>query len=353
MPKWSGQPWLSLQLDRMALYRLALLAAILCAVPTVGWLTMIRMPGESYQDPLPPLTGEERSLERELRTSVNALAGDIGERNLFTYDKLVTAADYIGAALAGYGYEVHRQGYEVSGKVCENLEVEIAGTRRPDEIVLIGAHYDSVMGSPGANDNATGVAAVLALARAFVGTPTSRTLRFVAFVNEEPPFFQTGRMGSWVYAKRSRQRGEHIVAMLSLEMLGYYSDEPGSQRYPFPLSFFYPSRGNFIGFVGNVRNRRLVRQVVEAFRGHARFPSEGGALWGLLPGIGWSDHWAFWKEGFPAIMVTDTALFRYPAYHLPSDTPEQVRYDHMARVVSGLERVVRDLATPIPTRQKV
>lgn len=347
MPQWFGRPRLSLQLDRMALLRLALFAAVLCTVLTVGWLTMIRMPGESYQDPLPPLTEEERSLERELRTSVRRLAGDIGERNVFTYDKLVAAADYIGAALTGYGYEVHRQAYKVSGKVCENLEVEIAGGERSDEIVIIGAHYDSVMGSPGANDNATGVAAVLALASAFVAKPSSRTLRFLAFVNEEPPFFQTQGMGSWVYAKRSRQRREKIVAMLSLETIGYYSDVPGSQRYPFPLSFFYPSTGNFIGFVGNVQNRGLVRQVVKGFRGHARFPSEGGALLGLFPGVGWSDHWAFWKEGFPAVMVTDTAPFRYPSYHRPSDTPDKVRYGHTARVVSGLGRVIHDLANPI------
>ena len=277
---------------------------------------------------------------------MNKLAGDIGERNLFTYAKLVAAADYIRIALAGYGYEVQRQVYEVSGQPCENLSVEIPGRDRPDEIVVIGGHYDSVRGSPGANDNATGVAAVLALARAFVGQPSSRTLRFLAFVNEEPPFFQTGQMGSWVYAKRSRQRGEQIVAMLSLETIGYYSDVPGSQRYPFPLNFFYPPTGNFIGFVGNVQNRGLVRQVVKGFRGQSRFPSEGAALLGLFPGVGWSDHWAFWKEGFPAIMITDTALFRYPSYHLPSDTPEQVRYDHMARVVSGVEQVVRDLANP-------
>ena len=140
---------------------------------------MIRMPGESHQGPLPPLTEEVRALERELRAHVDMLAGDIGERNLFHYDKLVTAADYIRTMLSRSGYEVHRQAYEVSGKVCENLEAEIVGADRPDEIVVLGAHYDSVMGSPGANDNATGVAALLALARAFSDRQPSRTLRFL------------------------------------------------------------------------------------------------------------------------------------------------------------------------------
>ncbi|MFQ5931729.1 MAG: M28 family peptidase, partial [Nitrospiraceae bacterium] len=294
-----------------------------------------------------PLTEEERTLERELRSHVAMLAGDIGERNLFHYDKLLTAAEYIRVTLSRSGYEVRAQAYEVSGKVSENLEAEVLGRKRPDEILVIGAHYDSVMGSPGANDNATGVAALLALARAFSDRQPSRTLRFLAFVNEEPPLFQTRLMGSWVYAKRSRQRGEKIVAMLSLETIGYYSDEPGSQSYPFPFNLVYPSTANFIAFVGNVKAGSLVQQVVGGFRRHARFPSEGGALLGFIPGVGWSDHWAFWREGFPAMMVTDTALFRYPAYHSSSDTPEKVQYGHMARVLSGLEQVIRELANPL------
>ncbi len=304
------------------------------------------MPGESHQGPLPPLTEQGRALERDLRAHVDRLAGDIGERNLFHYEQLVMAAEYIRITLSRSGYEVRQQAYEVAGQVCENLEAELVGTDRRDEIVVLGAHYDSVRGSPGANDNATGVAALLALARTFSDRRPSRTLRFVAFVNEEPPFFQTPRMGSRVYAKRSRQRDEKIVAMLSLETLGYYSDEPGSQSYPFPFSLVYPSTANFIAFVGNVKAGSLVRQIVGAYRRHAQFPSEGGALWGFIPGVGWSDHWAFWREGFPAIMVTDTALFRYAAYHSPRDTPEKVQYGRMARMLIGLEPVISELANP-------
>ncbi len=304
------------------------------------------MPGESHQGPLPPLTEQGRALERDLRAHVDRLAGDIGERNLFHYEQLVMAAEYIRITLSRSGYEVRQQAYEVAGQVCENLEAELVGTDRRDEIVVLGAHYDSVRGSPGANDNATGVAALLALARTFSDRRPSRTLRFVAFVNEEPPFFQTPRMGSRVYAKRSRQRDEKIVAMLSLETLGYYSDEPGSQSYPFPFSLVYPSTANFIAFVGNVKAGSLVRQMVGAYRRHAQFPSEGGALWGFIPGVGWSDHWAFWREGFPAIMVTDTALFRYAAYHSPRDTPEKVQYGRMARMLIGLEPVISELANP-------
>ena len=302
------------------------------------------MPGESYQGPLPPATDELRALEQELHSYVQTLAGDIGERNLFHYDKLVTAAEYIRSTLADAGYDVQRQTYEVEGKVCENIEVEVRGTERPDEILVIGAHYDSVQGSPGANDNGTGVAATLALARMFKPHPLTRTLRFVAFANEEPPFFQTSDMGSRVYAQRSKQRGESIALMISLETIGYYSNEPGSQSYPPPLSLVYPSTGNFIAFVSNTDNGLWVETITDVFRQEVQFPSEGAALWGWIPGVGWSDHWAFWKEGFPSIMVTDTALFRYPAYHTAEDTPDKVNYEHLARVVSGMQRVIARIA---------
>ena len=305
---------------------------------------MIRMPGQSYHGPFPPATDELHALKHELQSHVHVLAAEIGERNVFHYTQLVQAAEYIGKTLSEAGYEVARQEYEVSGQICENLEVEIRGTERPDEIVLIGAHYDSVKGSPGANDNASGVAAMLALARAFSQNPASRTLRFVAFTNEEPPFFRGRHMGSRVYAKRSRQRAENIILMLSLETIGYYSDKQGSQSYVFPLHFFYPSTGNFIAFVSNVENGPLVRHLIGSFRQHASFPSEGGALWGWLPGVGWSDHWAFWKEGFPAVMVTDTALFRDSAYHTSYDVPKNIHYEHFARVVLGLKRVIAEFA---------
>jgi len=229
------------------------------------------------------------------------------------------------------------------GQVCENIEVEVKGTTKPEEIILVGAHYDSVKGSPGANDNATGVAAVLVLSKILAQARPLRTLRFVTFVNEEPPYFQTPDMGSRVYAKRSRQKGENIILMMSLETIGYYTDESQSQRYPPPLNLIYPSTGNFIAIVSNTQNGSWVRKVIGVFRKQAQFPSEGASLFGWLPGVGWSDHWAFWKEGFPAIMVTDTALFRDPFYHSANDTPDHIHYEHVARVVSGLQQVILDI----------
>jgi Zn-dependent M28 family amino/carboxypeptidase len=209
----------------------------------------------------------------------------------------------------------------------------------------VGAHYDSVVGSPGANDNASGVAGLLALARRFAGKPRGQTLRFVAFVNEEPPYFQTEEMGSLVYAKRCQARGDNISAMVSLETIGYFSDAPGSQKYPSAgLGFFYPSKGNFIGFVGNTRSRALLRSAVSAFKKERKLPCEGASLPAVIPGIGWSDQWSFWQCGYPAIMVTDTAPFRYPHYHSSTDTPDKLDYDRFALVVSGMEKVIAELA---------
>lgn len=309
---------------------------------------MIRMPRDNFKGPLPPLTEEQRALEQELRAHVHQLAGRIGERNLFHYKQLAAAADYIRATLTGSDYAVRRRPYQVTGRHCENLEVELRGAEHSDDILLIGAHYDSVRGSPGANDNATGVAALLALARAMAKTRLSCTLRFVAFTNEEPPYFQSRHMGSRVYAQECRANGERIFLMLSLETIGYYSDEPKSQSYPFPFGFFYPSTANFIALVSNMKNERWVTQLLTMFRRHAQFPCEGGALWEYIPGISWSDHWSFWKEGYAAVMLTDTAPNRYPHYHTAADTPDKVDFARMARVVAGLHKVILDIAQSPP-----
>lgn len=314
-----------------------------CALGAAIYFAMLRMPGQSHRGALPPLGDGERALSAELRRDVHELAGVIGERNVEQPEALEAAARFIEESLSRAGYEPRRQSYAVGRTSCHNLEVEIRGGRS-DEIVLVGAHYDSVIGAPGANDNATGVAATLALARRFAGAAPGRTVRFVAFVNEEPPHFQTADMGSVRYARRSRERGDRIVAMLSLETIGYFSDAAGSQAYPPPIGLFYPSTGDFVGFVGDLASRKLLREVIGDFRAHTLFPSEGAALPAVIPGVGWSDHWAFWQEGYRALMVTDTAPFRYPHYHTTSDTPDKVDYERMARVVAGLERVVRRLA---------
>ena len=320
----------------------AALAALLFGIV---WWIMLRMPGTSYHGELPAPDESLKLLAEELRREVRRLAVDIGERNVGNRpQQLSQAADYIEAQFKAAGCGVKRQEYEVSGATCYNLAAEIAGKTRPGEIVVVGAHYDTVVGTPGANDNTSGDAGTIALARRFSGRTSDRTLRFLAFVNEEPPYFQTEKMGSRVYARQCRQDHDNIVAMLSLETLGWYDDKPGSQNYPPPFGLLYPSTGNFIGFIGNIRSRDLVRQAIGTFRRWEHFPSEGAALPEAIPGVGFSDQWSFWQEGYPAIMVTDTALFRYPHYHHPGDTIDKVDFDRMSRVVRGLEEVVAELA---------
>lgn len=325
---------------------LALRWLLILALLMLGGSFLIRMPGQSHAGALPPLTAAQQETGERLRRHVQALAGDIGERNMWRPQALGAAAAYIEGEFTALGYEVRSESYRVSSPPGEarNLVVEIRGAAGAGEIVVLGAHYDSVRGSPGANDNASGVAALIELARLLKGARPARTLRLVAFANEEPPFFTTGEMGSQVHARGARERGERVSAMLSLETLGYYSDDPGSQRYPFPLGLMYPAAGNFVGFVGNLGSAKLVRRCVELFRAAAAFPSEGGALPGAIPGVGWSDHWSFWQEGFDAVMVTDTALYRYPWYHLPGDTPGRVDHWRLARVSHGLAAVAAALA---------
>lgn len=330
-----ARPW------RLLLY--GGLGCLLSVAVLVG-LTMIRMPGRSYTGPLPPLTATEVMLQERLTQHVQTLAGDIGERHLWHPTALEAAARYIAATWQQHGYSVARQSFEVQGQTVANLEVELPGGAQRGEVVVVGGHYDSVLECPGANDNATGVAAVLEIARLLTGTPRPRTVRLVAFVNEEAPFFGTEAMGSWVYARRARARGERIVAMLSLETIGYYTDAADSQQYPAPFHLFYPRVGNFLGFVGDLASWRLVRRSIASFRRHTAFPSEGTAAPRWLTDIGRSDHWAFWQAGYPGVMLTDTAPFRYAPYHTRNDTPEQVDYARLARVVAGLARVVAELA---------
>jgi len=302
---------------------------------------MIGMPGKSHEGSLPPLSEVQRSLAASLKRDVVVLAEEIGLRDCFSPKLLEASLRHLERRFQGIGLKPLRETFQAGGVDFANLSAEIRGTG--PEVVVVGAHYDAVHGCPAANDNASGVAAMLALAERAVRWTPERTLRFVAFANEEPPHFQTDGMGSRVCARNCKARGEKVAAMLSLETMGYYSDQQGSQAYPPPLSFFYPSKGDFIAFVGNFGSRALVKQCIARFRKDAAFPSEGAALPGFLPGVGWSDHWSFWEEGYPAVMVTDTAPFRYPHYHQPTDTPDKLDYDRFARVVDGLVPVVAEL----------
>jgi hypothetical protein len=327
-------------LSKISFGALRITIAVVAVLALLWWLG-VKMPGKNISKAA-ALSPDEIALREELHADVQKLAGEIGERNMWHYTQLNAAADFIENSFSRAGLHPQRDSYELRGQVCHNIEVEIPGTR--PEVLLIGAHYDSVFGSPGANDNGSGVAATLALARRFATKKAQHTMRFVAFVNEEPPYFLSGEMGSLVYAGRCKARGDKISAMISLETIGYFSDAPNSQTYPSPgLGIFYPKVGNFIGFVSNVQSRTLLRRVIALFREHAKIPSEGAALPAFIPGVSWSDQWSFWKHGYPGIMVTDTAPFRYPYYHSANDTPDKLDYDRFTLVVSGMEKVIEDL----------
>jgi hypothetical protein len=301
-------------------------ALFAAALGIAGFLYfMIRMPGTSHAGPLPPLTGEARALSLRLRLHVAALAAK--ERNL----DLETPARYIEQAFRSQGLEFSVQEFVSAGRTVRNIEAG-AGD------IVVGAHYDTVPGSPGADDNASGVAVLIELAA------MKLPVRLVAFANEEPPYSFGPDMGSWAWAKRARDRGEPIRAMFSLEMLGYFRDTAGSQQYPALLGLFYPDRGDFIAFVGDLGARGLVRRSIGAFRKTATLPSEGVAAPSFIPGVTWSDHWSFRRHGYPAIMITDTAFYRYPHYHRPSDTPDKLDYERMARVTLGLAAMLNELA---------
>lgn len=314
---------------------------------------MIRLSGGSQRGPLPTADAPLTLLAAELQHHVAELAEQIGERNVTRRPRQLSgAADYIDHVLREAGHEVQRQEYDVSSVTCCNLEVEIRGHCRADEIIIVGAHYDTVPGSPGANDNASAVAALLNLAQRFAECRLDRTLRFVAFVNEEAPYAHTPEMGSWVYARRCRERREQVTGMLCLETIGYYSECPGSQRYPRPLELIYPSTGNFIAFVGSTRYDRFVRQVIRTFRRYEPFPSLGGVLPETITDIGRSDHWSFWQENYPALMITDTAPFRYRYYHTPDDTVDKLDFEKMARVVRGLAKTLAEMVGAAQGKEK-
>lgn len=360
--------------SRAALVRLGVLALVLAVALVVAHRMLIVMPGESHKGPLPDATDEEQRLAESLIADVRFLAGELGPRNRDHPIAYERAAQYIEQRLRGMGYQTRRQpspardptaspGNIIAERLAAAGEPSGVKVGRDDAtsggtpgILVIGAHYDSFADSPGANDNSTGVAAVLSLAEAFsersMPQAPRRTVRFVLFADEEPPYFQTDEMGSRTYARSCRVAGDRIVGMLSLETIGWYSDEPGSQRYPPPLGALYPERGNFVAFVGNPASRHFLREVLAAFRETTAFPSEGAALPSILPGVSWSDHWAFWREGYPGLMITDTAPFRYPYYHTRADTPDKVDALRLARVVAGLERVLGRLAQVEPSDSK-
>lgn len=278
-----------------------------------------------------------------LRSHIMRLAIEIGPRNLFHYEALSATAAYIRKTFEELGYHPDLQEYDARRKTFVNISAGHAGQSRPGEIIVVGAHYDSHKESPGANDNGSAVAALLELARHFADQQLPRTVRFVAFTNEEKPFTRTRLMGSRVYAKACRQRGDDIVGMVALETIGYCSDQPGSQRLSLG-GLLLPPTGNFLALVGNRRSRVLLKKAAGILEREALLRVRAVTLPTFLPGPWSSDHWSFAKEGFPAIMATDTAPLRYRHYHKADDTPDKLTFEWLSTVTQGLKATVRGLA---------
>jgi Zn-dependent M28 family amino/carboxypeptidase len=288
---------------------------------------------------------EIEAIKSNLISAVKYLSEDIGQRSYADIKELNTVADYIEEKMHFYGYAVKRQPFTYRDGTYYNIIAEVKGTGdSKDGILVIGAHYDTVIGTPGADDNASGVAGLLELARLISLNPLKMTVRLVAFSLEEPPVFMTSRMGSHVYAKSLKEEETKVYGMISLEMLGYYCEQKGCQYFPLPIfKWFYPDTGNFIAFVGNISSMSFTKKIKDSFKAMSSIPAESLNSPSIIPGVNFSDHCSFWKFGYPAVMVTDTAFYRNPNYHGLGDTHETIDYNKLTELVIGLYRAIGKL----------
>jgi len=294
-----------------------------------------------------PIKKQRAKQAVRLEQHVRALT-DLGERSTRCPVALEAAADFIESRFLSYGYSPIRQTFVADGVSCSNIEAPMIDFRTDRPHVLVGAHYDSAQGTPGADDNASAVALLLELAGRLSTSP-ELPVRFVAFVNEEPPYFDTKLMGSRRFAEQAKRNGENIFGMVCLESLGIFTNEPGTQAMPSGAANVLhgmperidPSIGNFVAVIGDDQSQDLCLSFSAAMRcGMRGVPM----LYGSMPGMEVSDHLAFWRSGIPAVMVTDTAMLRNAHYHEPTDTPEKLNYPVMTEVLRGIERAIRSLA---------
>jgi Zn-dependent M28 family amino/carboxypeptidase len=282
--------------------------------------------------------------EANLLSTVKYLSEEIGERSYRDVPELNKAADYIENAFRSYGCTPARQAFGYRGKTYYNIISEVKGTNQAKkEILIIGAHYDTVVGTPGADDNASGVAGLLELARLTASQPAERTIRFAAFSLEEPPAFGTNNMGSYAYAKSVKEENVKVFGMISLEMIGYFCEEKGCQEYPPVVGWFFPSKGDYISFVGNFSSGSFTKKVKESFLSTSRFPIESLNTFSSITGVDFSDHRNFWIFGFDAFMMTDTSFYRNPNYHQAEDTLEKLDFKKMREFVAGLSRALKTI----------
>ncbi|MDO9383209.1 MAG: M28 family peptidase [Hyphomicrobiaceae bacterium] len=340
MAKTGWEPIKLMRLLRFAVYGLVCLALLTLVLGIYG----LWVPGRSFSGQAPALTAPERELAGRLKAHITAIASV--PHNTRRPAALERSAAAVEAAFRSMGYEPQKQVYESDGVSVRNIWVTIEPAGGDDvAAVVVGGHYDSAGDAPGANDNASGTAATIELARLLKGYKPARTrIYLVAFVNEESPYWGTQDQGAARFADLLLQKGERVRGMLSLETLGWFNDEPGSQTYPKPFNWIYPDIGNFVAIVGMPGSRSWLHEVIAPFRHSATVPSIGGIAPSSIPGIAWSDHAPFADRGIPALMLTDTAPFRYPHYHRTSDTPDKVDVETLARITTALDKTLRELA---------
>lgn len=318
-----------------------LLGALLLAGGATRYLVF---PLQPHAAPLPALDDHQRAIALNLETHVRAIASE--PHNLAHPEALERSALYIEETLSRFGYDVRWQVFEVAGYQVRNIEIVLAPASGNAHTLVVGAHYDSADDVPGANDNGTGVAALLEMARLLRAQPLTPKLRLrlVFFVNEEQPYGKTENMGALRHARALAARDEKVTGMIALETLGYFSSIKGSQRLPFPFNWLYSDQGNFVAFIGLPGARAFLGKAVAAFRSTGAFPATGTIAPASVEGADLSDHWAYHQIGVPALMITDTALYRNPFYHQPFDTPDTVDYASLARITQGMDLMVRTLA---------
>jgi Zn-dependent M28 family amino/carboxypeptidase len=297
---------------------------------------------QKFTMPQPSWTKEEQYLFNH----VKYLSETIGSRSFSEPAKIALARDYIADVLRLHGLKPVLQDFTLENTTFSNIIITIDGQIVPEEIIVIGAHYDTVLGTPGADDNASATAMLLEITRIMADSKPDRTLKLVFFVLEEPPVFGTKNMGSRIFARRAREKNMDIRAMISLEMVGYFNDRKGKQGFPLPLmSLFYSNTPDFIGVVGNLKSKALVKQVKKGLKAGCSVPVETLIAPSVVPGISLSDHASFWKEGYPAVMITDSAFYRNPNYHRSTDTKDTLNYQTMAELLKGVIHVARDLSS--------
>lgn len=280
-------------------------------------------------------------LQEYLKNVVIVLADRIGVRTYRDTERLDETARFIAGELSSFGYPVHSQPFLFNGNTYYNVVAELTGTSSPGQVLVVGAHYDTVRTTPGADDNASGIAGVLGLAKLLAEKPLAKTVRFVAFALEEPPVYRSRNMGSYRYAEGLKAAREQVDGMICLEMIGYFCDRDGCQHYPLPfMSLRYPKRGNYISLVGNLESKAFTQSIAQGFNHGTDLPTITLNAPFFVLGIDFSDHWSFYQFGYRALMVTDTAFYRNAHYHSPTDLPQTLDYVRMAKVVEGLLKAV-------------